>query len=400
MENDDDADKLPIASVAASGYQKGNPPQNTLDGNLGTRWSAYGDGHWIEYDLGAIAKVSYIKIAWFRGDKRKAAFDVLVSNDGSNWDQVYNGQSSGKTVELEAYDFNNVSARFVKIVGHCNTSNDWNSITEVEIYGKKDADKLPISSVSASSFQQGNPPENSLDGDLGTRWTAFGDGEWIVYDLGAAAQVSYVMIAWYRGDIRIAVFDVEVSNDGANWRQVYSGESSGTTLDLQPYDFADTTARYVRINGYGNSQNGWNSITEVEIYGKKDTFKLPVSSLTASKYQEGNPPENTLDGDLGTRWSALGDGEWIEYDLGAAATVDYVQIAWYRGDRRSASFDLHVSIDNVVWREVYSGASSGTTVDLEAYDINDTRARFVRIIGYGNTSNGWNSITEVEIYGR
>ena len=43
------------------------------------------------------------------------------------------------------------------------------------------------------------------------------------------------------------------------------GVSSGTTKNLQTFDFPDVQARYVRIVGYGNSQNNWNSITEISI---------------------------------------------------------------------------------------------------------------------------------------
>jgi hypothetical protein len=59
---------------------------------------------------------------------------------------------------------------------------------------------------------------------------------------------------------------------------------------------------------------------------------LPVSSVVASGYQDPNVPQNTLDNNLGTRWSAFGDGEWIQYDLGAATAVGRVDIAWYQAN--------------------------------------------------------------------
>ena len=128
--------KIPVFSAAASDYQDGNPPEHTLDGNLNTRWSALGDGQWIEYDLRDSTTVGYVKIAWFKGDRRRAAFDIEVSGDGANWIQAYSGQSSGTTLNLASYDFNDVTARYVRTVGHGNTENVWNSITEAEIYGK------------------------------------------------------------------------------------------------------------------------------------------------------------------------------------------------------------------------------------------------------------------------
>jgi hypothetical protein len=134
---------------------------------------------------------------------------------------------------------------------------------------------------------------------------------------------------------------------------------------------------------------------------RKDTAVSPALWKTNFEaYTNGNPPEDTIDGDLSTRWSAFGDGQWIEYDLGSTKNVGLVKIAWLYGDRRMAYFDIEVSTDGVDWSQVYSGQSSGTTVNLESYDFDDVTARYVRIVGHRNTRNGWNSITEVEIYGR
>ena len=270
------AQRLAVVAVRASG-DDGNVPANTLDGDLGTRWSANGDGQWIEYDLGAVKTVAFVKIAFYKGDQRVAFFDMQVSTDGASWTQVYSGQSSGTSTALQTFDFNDTAARYVRIVGHGNTQNSWNSLTEVEVYGTS-AGVSPTATPQPSASKQvpvavrasgddGNVPANTLDGDLGTRWSANGDGQWIEYDLGAVKTVAFVKIAFYKGNQRVAFFDVQVSTDGASWTQVYSGQSSGTSTALQTFDFNDTAARYVRIVGHSNTQNSWNSLTEVEVYG-------------------------------------------------------------------------------------------------------------------------------------
>src|SRR5207245_9317601 len=58
-------------------------------------------------------------------------------------------------------------------------------------------------------------------------------------------------------------------------------------------------------------------------------------------------------------------GQWIRYDLGALVAVDHVDIAWYLGDTRASSFDIQVSLDTVTWTKVFSGQSSGQTLQLE-----------------------------------
>jgi len=118
-------------------------------------------------------------------------------------------------------------------------------------------------------------------------------------------------------------------------------------------------------------------------------------TVTASNH-DGNVPANTLDNNLSTRWSAQGDGQWIKYDLGNAQTVDDIEIAFYRGDARTAFFDIELSNNNASWQQVFSGQSNRNT-RLQRFNITDQSARYVRIVGFGNSSNSWNSLTEVKI---
>src|SRR5438128_758542 len=129
-----------------------------------------------------------------------------------------------------------------------------------------------------------------------------------------------------------------------------------------------------------------------------DLAPLPAASVVASA-NDGNVPEKTLDNNLATRWSAQGDGQWIRYDLGALAAIDHLDIAWYLGDTRIASFDIQVSLDTVNWTKVFSGQSSGQTLQLERYAFPTTAGRYVRIVGHGNSLSAWTSITEVAIFG-
>jgi subtilisin family serine protease len=132
------AAKLPVpASAVSASTNDGNVPANTVDANLSTRWSANGDGQWIQYDLGATKLVQSVKLAWYNGTSRRSTFDVLVSGSSTGpWTTAASGrQSSGTTNALESYDVTDVSGRYVRIVGHGNTVNAWNSVTETEIWG-------------------------------------------------------------------------------------------------------------------------------------------------------------------------------------------------------------------------------------------------------------------------
>jgi hypothetical protein len=257
-------------TVVASAHD-GNLPQNTLDQNPATRWAAHGDGQWIRYDLGALKAVGRVAIAWFRGNEWASAFDIEVSPDAVTWTRVFAGRS-GRTPE--GYEFPTVAARYLRIVGHGQWSGTtrlslWISIAEIAIYEAEA--ELPMVAVAASAHD-GNVPQNTLDNNPVTRWSALGDGQWIRYDLGALQAVGRVDIAWYLGNAWASAFDIEVSSDTVTWTRVFAGRSSGLTLQPERYDFPTAAGRYVRIVGHGQWRGTtrlslWTSITEAAIHG-------------------------------------------------------------------------------------------------------------------------------------
>jgi hypothetical protein len=125
----------PGAGVTAS-TNDGNVPANTVDNNLGTRWSGNGDGAWIQYDLGTVQTVSHVRIAVYNGNGRQNRFDILTSTNGSTWTPaITGGLTSGTTTLEETHDFDDASARYVRYVGHGSTVGTFNSVTEVSLFG-------------------------------------------------------------------------------------------------------------------------------------------------------------------------------------------------------------------------------------------------------------------------
>jgi hypothetical protein len=123
------------AAVSASA-NAGNLPANTVDNSLSTRWSANGDGQWIKYDLGTSRNVAHARIAFYNGNLRRTSFDLQVSNDNATWTNVLTGvQSGGTTTQEQLFDFPDVTARYVRYLGHGNSVNFWNSLTEVSLFG-------------------------------------------------------------------------------------------------------------------------------------------------------------------------------------------------------------------------------------------------------------------------
>ena len=114
-----------------------------------------------------------------------------------------------------------------------------------------------------------NGAENTMDGDSKSYWACDTKGGYITFELPEQVMYSGVSMAFIAGDKRKAYFDIEVSEDGNNWTSVYqNGETSGTTLEPEKYEFTPVKGRFIRIKGYGNSISEWFSLAEVEIHKK------------------------------------------------------------------------------------------------------------------------------------
>ena len=120
--------------VSASAHD-GNVSQNVLDNDFDTRWSAEGQGAYLQFCFGGDSVlVSQVKIAFFKGDERHTYFDLLGSIDGQNWDTLLVNQTSGaSSLGFEIFDFPDQYLKYIKYLGKGNSSNDWNSITEFKV---------------------------------------------------------------------------------------------------------------------------------------------------------------------------------------------------------------------------------------------------------------------------
>jgi hypothetical protein len=178
-----------------------------------------------------------------------------------------------------------------------------------------------------------------------------------------------------------------------------SEQTIGTNLAFRTETAGVTSLSHTTYNvnaSPGGSLTYWP--TSLSSGGSAAKFSVPGTSVTASA-DDGNVPANAVDGSLATRWSASGDGQWIRLDLGSTKTIAFVKIAFYVGDTRSSTFDVQTSPDGTTWTTRTSRTSSGTSTALETFDFTDVAARYVRILGHGNSVNLWNSYTEVEVWG-
>jgi len=104
--------------------------------------------------------------------------------------------------------------------------------------------------ATASSYQPTGTngpqlPSYATDGDINTRWASdWSDPQWVQVDLGSVQSFDKVQLAWEAGYAK--TYRVEASDDGTNWRPVYSTSAGDGGFDLIT---SGGSGRYVRMTG-------------------------------------------------------------------------------------------------------------------------------------------------------
>jgi predicted phosphodiesterase len=399
--------KLSVSGITASGADALNPPSHAIDQNINTRWSNLGLGSWIQLDLGKENVICSIGINWHRGNERINSFVIAISKDGKTFTDVFSGKSDGTSLTEQYYNTQLKTGRFVRVTVTANTQSNWISISELKVYGYKPISEScvnsPISQVTAASSQIAFPPSKLVDNNLNTIWSNYGIGSSIQIDLGTSKRICNLDIAWYKGNERQNNFVISTSQDGKSFKNVLSTASSGKSTSYEKYVFSDNLARYIKITVNGNTQNNYASIAEIRAQAPASSqaqvqcIDGNIQNTKTSGSQTGFPGTNVLDDNLDTRWSNNGVGSWVRVDLGTSNKICDINIAWYKGNERQNNFVISTSTDGIKFSNIFSGKSSGKTLNPEKYDIADTIARFVRITVNGNTQNSYASITEISV---
>jgi len=137
-----------VAAGEFENSQEGRYPANVIDGstNKESRWSSEGEPRNVWVDLGSVQRVTDVAVAWGFGDDKRYDFEIRAHTSlRGSWDKVYRGNSRGNTTNFEVYNVDNVDARYIRIKVFGNDYNNWQSITEIRVYGEP-GDSPPIAS--------------------------------------------------------------------------------------------------------------------------------------------------------------------------------------------------------------------------------------------------------------
>ena len=137
--------------------------------------------------------------------------------------------------------------------------------------------KVTASSVETPDF----PPEFAVDGDAGTRSSAYEDPTWLTVDLGAVRSVGMAVITFETACS--SEFSFSVSTDGNTFTEaahVKGNTTAGAPITV-PFD-GTREARYVRFTGLSRATQWGHSIYELELYGS-----LPGENSAEIRFGDG-----------------------------------------------------------------------------------------------------------------
>ncbi len=142
---------------------------------------------------------------------------------------------------------------------------DFTVLTDAERRAKEGIAKGKPVTASSSVTVGGEhyPAAAAVDGDGATRWSSeFSDPQWIAVDLGSAAKISRVELAWEAACGK--AYAIQVSPDGNAWKDVFatqSGQGGVETIRFTPVE-----ARWVRMYGTKRATPFGYSLWEFKVF--------------------------------------------------------------------------------------------------------------------------------------
>ena len=370
----------------------GHEVEKAFDGDENTYWqSEETQNEWISMFTGNNKHLASINILW--GDNYASAYDVMVSQDGKNYEllkSVSNGDGKTDTIELKGV------YPYIKIImkdGNC---------FEIKEITFKASDSIALNkSVEASSTSTndpGNTKELVVDGNTSTRWSSLRneDENWIMVDLGQYSEINAMSIQWESACSDD--YDIQVSSDKNNWITVKDSMATGSSL-LDEYNFDEPVyGRYVRVSSHKSRTLKYGiSIYEISVYGSyKDEDIAANKNAFSSTIKDLNLPTHAIDNKANTSWisSAAGD-QWIYVELKGIYKISSMQVDW--GNNYAPNYEIQISDDAQMWQTVKT-IIDGQGGNENISDLGNQEARYVRLKLNGSSGSSY-QIIQWSVYG-
>ena len=219
----------------------------------------YVDGNLVEGFEPKVTGYSYLM-------PTKATKPAQVTVATSNKYEIVQAPSIGEDAIIKVYLPGNDAVYRVYRV------NFWQKPPLADVDGMR---RYPVAKgTSSSNATENNTPEQSMDGDFKTWWSALAEdkenGQWMMYELDDVYPVEKIGVAWYNGGNRTGTYKIEISEDGSTWTTVYDGKT--LKYDLDKYEFTHVggnMVKFVKVTGYGTDVNDYVMVGEMVVLGNQ-----------------------------------------------------------------------------------------------------------------------------------
>jgi hypothetical protein len=147
---------------------------------------------------------------------------------------------------------------------------------------------VPVAKITASGHQNPNKSEHACDDSLDTRWSSEGRDEWLLLEFAAPVTVDTIAIAWQQAGTRSAAYALELSEDNRTWTEVLREHSRPAQAAWDTRTFPARRARYARLRCFGNDQNAWNSILELQLGSRRPAADSATFTVTQRMLDSGS----------------------------------------------------------------------------------------------------------------
>ncbi len=233
------------------------------------------------------------------------------------------------------------------------------------------------------------------------------------------AASGYDLVAYVKGpgiigvDIAGRTYQAESAGDGERWVELRVPFTTDTDLDTIVFGLPNGgEGRFDDFQLIATSgpalEKARRDASGPRVYSTLDNGCENLSQLRIKRVSDDGtadpeyPPERAIDHrfEPESRWSSKGSGKTITFDLALPHTLKEVGLAFFKGNERQSIFEVSASINGKDFTPVVDRTESvGRTTAIERYDLDDLVAKYVRVTGYGNTQNAWNSLVEFQAYG-
>ncbi len=218
-----------------------------------------------------------------------------------------------------------------------------------------EAQSYPVPSITASSSLKEHPPDFIIDHSDQTYWQSSGvKDQYVLVDFMTKREFGGLQINWLKNNYAKS-FDVLLSDDGRNWKKVYSVLSNGS--DVSFIRLPESEAKYLRINlTKCNSEKGF-GISELKFLDIKNSL-TPNDFLiyTSKNSPAGNYPRYFSE--QASYWTITGvNGDVKEALINEDGMVEI--------DKAQFSIEPMIKIGDSVynWSNVKSTQSLGSSED-------------------------------------